>query len=254
MLLDYPNNILAIEYLKTIKKFSLSVTPVAITRCGTPHDNDQVEEGAFASASFIRAQIGSCRLEKLREYLPQNSFEILTEEINAGRAPVKIESAYSSILSHLRRLEAEDLLKMPDISEGLEHRFLKFCKSACTVEEFYSNVKTKRYTLSRIRRLLLYAYLGITEEMASTEPPYLKVLAFNDVGRTLLNQMKKQAALPMIMKPASVKLLSENAVKLFKLEALSTDLYTLCYPDNKNAAGGSEWRNSPIYMKNEELT
>ena len=108
--------------------------------------------------------------------------------------------------------------------------------------------KTKRYAYARLSRMILWGYLGLTPVDFPAEVPYLRVLAANETGRSLLGRMRKNAAVPVLTKPADVRLLPEAARGLFEWEARATDLYTLAYPDLTVAHGGAEWREGPVIL------
>lgn len=202
-LLDTPNNILAIEYLTYT-----TLKAKAIKRIGKGHDTDDEEY----SASEIRKHLDKSEISTMK---------------NCEKA----------ILYKLRTMTAEDFLQMEDVSEGLENRIVKAVASSVSLEELYDNIKTKRYTHSRIRRIVLRAFLGITKNMPK-EPQYLHILAFNDRGRELLAQMKKTARLPIITKYGNIA--TSEVKELFDLECKFTNIYNLGFKEPK--ACGEEQR------------
>ena len=149
----------------------------------------------------------------------------------------------------LVRLTAEDLARLPDASEGLDNRLLEAIRKGRTVEEICTLANTKRYALSRIRRMLFCAFLGITAEESTTPPPYARVLAFSDKGREVLKLARKQAAIPLITKPAHAFDLGGDARRIFEREALACDLYQLALPGWKDIRWGDDWRQDAIYVK-----
>ncbi|MCX7614355.1 MAG: nucleotidyltransferase family protein [Clostridiales bacterium] len=245
-LLSSPNNILAIEYIKSLFRLNSSIAPVTIRRIGASHDAKSAS-GNTASASHLRNLLENGDLSDLIPYMNKESFSILKEEIELERAPVLLKNAERSIVSYLRRLPAEYYERLPDISEGLDKRLFRAVQTGLSFEEICKHAKTKRYAHSRIRRILLCAYLGITKEMAAYNPPYLRVLAFNTKGQALLKQMKNSAELPLITKPASVNALSDNAKRFFELESTATDLYYMASPVPA-AKANEEYRTSPIFI------
>jgi len=110
-------------------------------------------------------------------------------------------------------------------------------------------VKTKRYAMSRLRRLMMCAVLGIKVEVTKNPPPYIRILAMNSKGMKLLKSAHEKTELPVITKPASVNKLSGSALKMFQLEAAATDFYVLAYPKEEERSGGQEWRQSPIVVR-----
>lgn len=244
--LSQPNDILSIEYLKEIRRSGAQLIPYAVKRAGAAYHDLSLDDD-HASASAIRAHLANHALSDVRPYLPEPSYQILLREAEAGNAPVFARSAATSILSCLKRMCAEDFASLPDISEGLEVRLEEAVRQASDLESAVMLAKTKRYTHSRIRRAFLSAFLGIRLGDSSGVPPYLRVLAFNDTGRSILAAAKKSACLPILTKPADAKALSPSARRIFELEARSVDLYALFEPVPK--PGGGDWRANPIYVK-----
>ena len=189
-LLNSPNNILAVEYLKATK-----LPCVAVKRIGKGHDTDDEEY----SSSAIRSKLSGDEISSMR------NCEI-------------------AVLSKLRTMTAQDFLKIADVSEGLENRIFEAVRNAATLDELYELIKSKRYAHSRIRRIILRAYLGIYD--APKEPPYIRILGFNAKGKALLSEMKKRASKPIITKLSDC---DDNTLPFFEQECKFTDLYNLGY-------------------------
>lgn len=189
-ILDYPNNILAVEYLK-----AATIPCHAVKRIGKGHDTDDDEY----SASAIRVTLNK-------------------DEISS------IYNCETAVLSKLRTMSANDFKKIADVTEGLENKIEKAVKKATSLDELYNLIKSKRYTHSRIRRIILRAYLSI--ESTLDEAPYIRVLGFNEKGRDLLSEMKKKASKPIITK---LRDCSSETLPFFLQECQFTDLYNLGY-------------------------
>lgn len=239
-----PNDILGVEYCKALLQGGGAITPLAITRKAVGH-NEGAAEG-FASASHIRALL--MRGEDASDYLTAESAAIYAREREAGRAPVTMANAERAILSRFRAMDEADFARYDGGNEGLYRRFYESARTAVSVEELLSAVKTKRYAYARLRRLLLAAYLGVTAEDMPPRVPYLRVLAFNERGRALLKKMKKTACAPVLIKSADVRALDEDARRLFALTARAEDQYVLAYPDLASACGGSAWTEGPVIV------
>ena len=193
-LLDTPNNILAVEYIRQ------TILPCkAIKRIGKGHDTDD----SLYSASAIRQTM--------------NQVDICS-----------MNNCEKAILSKLRCMTSDDFAKIEDVNEGLENRIYECVRNACSINELYDSIKTKRYTHSRIRRIILKSYLDITKEY-SKDVPYIRILGFNEKGKELLSQMKKNAKLPIISRYSDTQKLDSFGKKLFELECHCTDLYNLGY-------------------------
>ena len=243
-LLASPNNILGIEYLKALQKLGSTMQALTIARCGTPHDGEAT--GAFASASALRAML-SAGHEPWR-YMPEAAAAILKEEIRLGRGPVSLISCETAILSKLRSMDEAAYAQLPDATEGLHRRLMRFAKTETSVAAVAERTKTKRYALSRIRRMILCAYLGIEGKDTLIKPQYLRVLALGSRGRELLREISETSTLPVVTKPATAKKLPEQALAMFRQEAAATDLYVLAYPNPAERFGGREWTESPAVM------
>ena len=233
---ESPNNLLGIEYLKAISARNSPLKPLTIKRTGGEHDSDM---GLSASA-MRKILIGG---DKPWQFMPETAADVCKEEITAGRGPVSMELCETAILSRLRA--AQGFSELPGATEGLEYRFLRYAKTEPTVEAILEKTKTKRYTMSRLRRMLICACLGITAADAKEPPSYIKVLAMNRTGMKILACARKKTRLPIIIKPASAQSLSERGLELFNKEAAATDFYVLAYPDENNRHGGQEWRQTP---------
>ena len=245
-LLSQPNNILAIEYLKALRRADFSMEPITFPRRGGPHDGGAAD--GIASASHIRRLLRAGHTEEAMAFLPRESAEVLRREMAAGRGPVDMHTCQRAILARLRTMSQEDFLPYDGGGEGLYRRFYESARTAVSVEELLSAVKTKRYAYARLRRLLLAAYLNVTADDMPETAPYLRVLAFNERGRALLKKMKKTACAPVLIKSADVRALDEDARRLFALTARAEDQYVLAYPDLASACGGSAWTEGPVIV------
>ena len=212
--LSRPNDILAVEYAKALRWAGDGAELVAIPRKGAGHDGDG---GEYPSAGSIRRMLRDGRRAEALAAMAPAMGTIYEAAERAGQAPVFAGTAERAILAQLRRMGEEDLLE---------------------------RAKTKRYAYARLRRLVLWAYLGLSPETLPARVPYLRVLAANGRGRALLAEMRKRAALPVLTKPAGVRRLSPEAQAVFRQEARATDLYTLAFP-GVPAPGGAEWREGP---------
>ena len=168
------------------------------------------------------------------------------KEEAAGRAPVLRETCERAILARLRTMTEAEFAALDEGREGLYRRLWAASRTACSVEELLRQAGTKRYAQARLRRMVLWAYLGLTPGDCPPVPPYLRPLAANAAGRRLLARMRESAAVPVLTKPAAVRRLGAQASALFTLEARAADLYALAYPDLSAAGGASAWREGPV--------
>ena len=239
--LSRPNDILAVEYAKALSREGSEVHLVPILRQGAGHDQDG---GEYPSAGSIRRMIQEGRRAEALAAMAPAMREIYEAEEARGRAPVFAAGAERAILAQLRRMREADFLALDAGGEGLGNRLAAAAREAASLEELLDRAKTKRYAYSRLRRLALWAYLGLRPETLPARVPYLRPLAMNQRGRALLAEARRRAALPILTKPADVRRLSPEAQAVFRREVLATDLYTLAFPGDP-APGGAEWREGP---------
>lgn len=246
-LLESPNNTLGVEYCKALLRAGSAVRPFTIPRSGAAHDAHP-EEGEHASASSIRQLLRAGEREAALELMAPAMRELYLTEEAAGRAPVFSSTCQRSILARLRMMREEDFAQLDEGKEGLYRRLYEASRTASSVEELLNYAKTKRYAYARLRRMVLWAYLGLDPHTFPQQPPYLRPLAANKTGRELLARMKTTASVPVLTKPADVRQLSQEAQDLFIQEARAVDLYTLAYPQLSASRGGSAWRESPAMV------
>lgn len=218
-LLRGANNNLGIEYILAAKKLNLPIEFYTIKRQGAAHDSKEIDDG-FVSASYIREELYKGNIGYVERFMPHEIRGIINNEHIANIA--KLENA---ILSVLRTKTADDFKNLPDISEGLENKIYFSVRVATSLEDLYNSIKTKRYTMARIRRLVLSAFLGFGNQFFMTTPPYVRVLGFSEAGVTHLK--KPQGIIPIITRAAQIKLLESDAQKVFETECRATDIYNL---------------------------
>lgn len=225
-LLSLPNNILGIEYLRALSRLNSSMEPITHKR-----------EVSFASASCIREKIRNG--EDILKDVPQDTSLLVQNAYD--------ETVYDALVTGtFRQKTAEELKTICDISEGLEERFIKGAKETYGAEALAEYVKTKRYTRTRIDRIIVNSLLGITKEDTKLPPQYARVLAFNDTGTKMLKEISQHSEIPVITKMADAKPTCDDFSKMFELDLRATDLYSLLANDKR---GGKDFLTSPIYVK-----
>jgi predicted nucleotidyltransferase len=243
-LLQTPNNILGVEYLKALFTLDSAMIPMTTARTGAQHD--KFSHGQTRSASQLRSMMEAG--ENIAPFVPSEAWHMPEREMAAGRGPVTMESLEQAIMSRLRQLSEGHFAALPDATEGLDNRLYRAVRSEPSVEGILSAVKTKRYPLSRLRRMLMCAALGVRADMTEGRPPYARLLASTERGRSLLRQMDETCTIPLINKPASAKELEGTAREIFTLTADARDFYVLGYQVMGERRGGSDWRTSPITL------
>ena len=218
-LLKSPNNILAIEYLKALKKIKSNITPITIERKNVDYYSENIVEN-FASSTKIRKEISEnlnmhtnimdinnmdinnmnmnnmdVNMDMfLNSCMPKKSYDIIKENIEKGNCIQGLKCFEDMIFYKLRSMQINEIKEIPDVCEGLENVIKKASNETNSLEDLINKCKSKRYTRTRIQRILIYALLGITRqdmEMSENVNPYIRVLAVNKNGRELLSIINK---------------------------------------------------------------
>ena len=231
-LLETPNNILAIEYCKAILSQGCAMKPLPIHRGGSYHDELPDEENPSATA--VRKLMLDSR--DFKSLVPGCAWDIFSN------AALHIMGAGErAVLSKLRTMTDAEFEALPYGSEGLWRKFMHACRSEATLEGIIAATKSKRYTRTRIDRMIMCAYLGITLQDILSPVPYIRVLAFNDRGRIALKAARQNG-----------EFLNAGEIDLTEYGAKEReigDLYGLFCVDNPEAPGAEHARR--IYYQKE---
>ncbi len=238
-----PNNILAIEYLKSIRELNSNMKAVIINRIGVGYNDDCAVDN-ISSATHIRNLIKS--KASFEKYVPNNSYELYKECIEKGNA-LSIEKYNSSLLGILRTKTYYNSANIANMAEGLENRIIDSIKASESLDEIYDRAKTKRYTHSRIRRAVLSLAFGVTTNDLNISAPYCRLLGFNKNCSDILGKLASGSKLPYIVTYNDlIKIDNENAKRIFELECLSTDIYSLIM--NRTDICSKEMTFSPVKL------
>ena len=221
-IIQTPNNILGIEYLKALSTLDSNIIPSTILRKGSSYHQKQLS-GELSSATAIRSSIYSGNPKDAASSMPASSYELL-DNIH--------EKDLSSFLSYrLLFSSPNDLRKIMGITEGLENRILRAFSKTQDFEEMVLLIKSKRFTQTSIQRILINIILQISKDdfkqfEEKGGPQYIRVLGFKRSSQGLLTKLKDNASLPLIMNVAKdYNSLSPLARKMFDIEIRSTNLY-----------------------------
>ena len=232
--LSSPNNILGIEYLKALKKLKSPITPITVERYNAGY-HDTSYNGNVASATAIRNIVKNNGWDILRKVVPEDTFSTLLENIKVGHVVPDLSVFEKQIIYNLRKMSIQEIAELPDVSEGLENAIKNAANSCNSVVEFLNIIKSKRYTNTRLQRILLYALLGITKkDMALSKKaiPYIRVLGFNQKGKHLISEIAK--ANPKLEIITSVKKYmdtsnNKNSKYMLEKDIWATNVYTIGY-------------------------
>ena len=235
------NNILGIEYLKQIIQTGNNITPITIKRVGSEY-NSLIASNNIASATAIRDML--LNKQSVKHLMPISSYSILKNELGSGRFVLSLAQFEKEIIYKLRMMSIEQIANLPDVSEGLEYKIKEAANTCNDLENLMFMIKSKRYTLTRINRILLYALLDITKlDYTNSQKviPYTRVLGVSNNGKNLLSELSRNKKINVI---TSVKQFMENSknnsnMKILKSilqkDILATNIYTLEYKTASNA-------------------
>lgn len=180
--LSSPNNILAVEYCKAILAQNSPLISCPIHRPGSYHA--EIADKNDPSATSLRNMLYNSK--DISSYIPPEALPLFRDA-----ALHSLSFGERAVLYKLRTMSEEEFSCLPGGSEGLWRKLMRAAKEYASLEEIATAVKSKRYTRTRIDRMILCAYLGITEEMLAMPAPYVRVLAFNDRGREILKSARE---------------------------------------------------------------
>lgn len=238
-ILENPNNILAIEYLKALKKHKSSIIPLTIKRDYSDYNSKKVKNG-IASSTAIRTMIENKK--NIHYVVPFETYELMEEQINLGHIVPNLDVFEKQIIYNLRKMSIQEIANLPDVSEGLEYRIKEAANVSNTLENLISHIKTKRYTLTRIQRILLHSLLAITAKDINASKkvvPYIRILGFNKHGKRIISAIA--ANNPNLKIIVSLKKFMENNSNnilrnMVSKDILATNIYTLGYKSNDGLA------------------
>ncbi len=228
------NNILGIEYLKALKKTKSDIMPVGIKREKVLY-NDEYMVDEFASATAIRKMLMTRQFDDIRKTMPRSSYQILGQELKDGHYVIDLSKFEKEIMYALRKMTIEQIKNLPDVTEGLEVSIKNAAESCNRLDDLINIIKSKRFTQTRIQRILLYALLGIDKkkmDVARKISPYVRVLGLNNKGKQLLSEIVRNN--PKINIITSVKKYMDNVgnknlKEMLQTDIFATNIYTLGY-------------------------
>lgn len=237
-ILSSPNNILAIEYLKAIKKLKSKILPITVKRIGTEYNSLNIN-GIYASATAIRDLLS--RNIDTKKLVPKFSYDVLQDNIKYGKTITSIKCFEKEIIYTLRKMTIQEISNLQDVSEGLENLIKNAANSCNNLEDLIASIKSKRYTRTRIQRILLYSLLNITKKDIQDSykvKPYIRILGISSRGKMLLSQISnKKYKYPVIT--SIKKFIDSNNNKtlanMLEKDILASNIYTLGYEYDSKA-------------------
>ena len=241
-MINMSNDILATEYIRALQNFKSKTRPFAIKRQGANYNDKALNEN-FSSSTAIRESLKKGDIAKIKSFIPsgsQNYFDI-----------IKFDEDFFELIKYAILSKKDRLGGVFEIGEGLENRILSKIEESKDMEDLIKNIKSKRYTYTRIRRILFNILLDIKktdiEEIKKRNfyLPYVRVLAFNDRGKEVLKEIKKIGNIKIINKVANHNVQDAYEKMLFEKDILATKIYNI----SKKSRYSDDYRATPIYVK-----
>ncbi|GIO41766.1 nucleotidyltransferase [Paenibacillus apis] len=246
-LLMQPNNSLGLHYLIALRRLQSGIAPLTVRRYAAGYHDAAPQAADIASATAVRSLLSGVGLAAAAPYMPPSTAQILAREFAAGRGPVSWESFAPQLFHQLLLASPQQLSGLYDMTEGLEYRFKQALPklTSPSVEQLLDQIKTKRYTRTKLQRTLAHILLQhdrskLSESSLSAGPEYLRVLGFNDAGRELLRKMKKTALLPVLTRVAGM------SGDQLELDLQAAAVYANSYSPRTTEGLLREYRQPPI--------
>ena len=230
--LQNPNNILGVEYLKAIKRRRSHIKAFTVKRDYSDYNSNTVKKGV-ASATAIRTMIKNKK--NIQRVVPFETYELLQRQAKAGKLVPDLSVFEKEIIYTLRKMTLQEIAALPDVSEGLENRIKIAVNTYNNLNDVIAAIKTKRYTQTRIQRILLHALLGITQKDINASKrtiPYIRILGFNKHGKRIISAIAKEN--PKLKIIVSVKKFMEasndNVLRnMLSKDIFASNVYTMGY-------------------------
>lgn len=222
--LSKPNNILGYHYVEAAAENNLAIKPLTIQRIQAGYHDDVDISQSIASATGIRKALFEEKdIDIIKQFVPETTYETLHDWQQQNGSFIGWENIWPLLKFAILRHSPSQLRRYADVAEGLEYSFIKHAKQATSYLEFMDKVKSKRYTWTRLQRMLLHIFSGIEKEQlhAFTMPSYIRILGMTENGQAYLSSVKKQLDLPLISRVGS------NDNQMLQIDIHATNMYNI---------------------------
>jgi predicted nucleotidyltransferase len=255
-----PNERLALNYLQIMETYAIPLEPILIPRQGGGYHDPCLHSTSFSGASAIRRHLRNAApddetgLNQLEPFLPAVSLNLLKDRRRQNNSFVFADMMFPMIMALLKRASIQEIAELPDMEPGLANRVYAIARASHDIESFLNALKTKRFSRSRLQRLLTFLFLNYTQTSARfihEGPPYLRILGFNNQGRLLLRQIKRHSTLPLITRGGQAKTLARTRPAIesaWALDVRAGDLYRLLENAPAPPPGSAEYLDAPYYL------
>lgn len=247
------NTILAVEYLKALKKTDSPIIPVIVRRIASAYNSTVLQKGITSAASIRREFYRNGLTEGLKESMPKASYDVLANAVESGRGPSMAGRLDDLVLGLLRRSSREEISQWMNVEEGLENRIKESALDASSTEDLIAALKTKRYVRTRLHRIIIHGLLNLTKDRfrelnSGTGPKYIRILGFSSKALPLLKELKNKARVPVLTKAAHYKRYDNALREMFEYDILATDIYALTLGRDDLRKGGRDLIQGPVIL------
>lgn len=239
-ILSSSNNILGIEYCKSLIKLNSKITPFSIKREGSTYNSENLNEIYSSATSIRKALKDSKNIDILKNHVPLETFNIL-KTLHSNNYNFTFEDSLFSFIKYKYYTGNKNINKLPDASEGIDNKIYKGLDNVSSYNELLQFVKSKRYTYTRINRILCQYFVGFenynTQTLRKLPCPYIRVLGFNNNGTKILKEIKLNSTLPIYTK------IPKEINEVISMDLQATKAYSLI---NQSILPNSDYLTSPI--------
>lgn len=241
-ILNSSNNILGIEYIKALNRLNSTITPLTFKRNGGSYNSKTLDTNISSATSIREFLKNNGNIEDLYNHLPSETYRMLNTLFEENYDFVDKEKIFS-FLKYKLTTSSHKLKNIPDAKEGLDNKILKEFIQAKDLDTLIMNVKSKRYTYTRISRILSQFFLGFEEypleNMRISRPNYARILGLNKKGAEILKKIKKQSDLEIINK------VPKHPNTMLSIDIAATNAYSLIC---KSTKFNDDYKKSPIII------
>jgi len=231
ILLD-PNNILAIEYLKALYEYDSNITPYIIKRKSVDYSSTDIVDN-ITSSTGIRELLKNDDYTNLKKVVSDYTYTKIKKDISSGKMPMTFKNFEKEIFYKLRIMSANEISNIFDVSEGIENTIKKALNNSQDIYELIENIKSKRYTQTRVQRILIHSLLDIKEEYIKKIkylPKYARLIAVSKNGQKVLPTITKNSSIPIVTSVSKfLKTANDDEKEMMNLDILASNVYTLGY-------------------------
>lgn len=233
LILDKPNNILGLEYINEIKRQKSNIKPFLIKReCSCFNELNLNKNSKFTSATSIREAINKNNIECIKQYVPNSTYKLIE-----NKKPTFNQNLFDILKFKIISSNIQDIRNISEVTEGLENKIFKEINNSNNYDKFVKNIKSKRYQLSKIKRMLVNVLLNITKDdlnyVLENKVGYVHVLSCSKKGKELLSMISNNSNIDLItsLNDKIINNISNDTKKFLEYDILASNIYSILSND-----------------------